>query len=340
MNKDRRSDQPIEMMTTSDITVKLDDRVRLLSAVLAASRYPEQAQQRRPHGTHAHARATRKLLAPLQDHAAVQMTQTLLDQGAPLEALFTLVMAAHFPDMKVERPPRWLPNGWSDAMADFYTRANLAQWWREEDDAWQKPREDAARILEKAVFKPFLKPFVGEVTENFVFIPNISYPTDHEMGLRLVRDLVALIPPRLAWGDSPPWPYHEDPTHVYRAALAQYGYMLMMTYLRAHAAQVAEAAQTPLPVSDQFGLTWQEQFTSLFVAGAVAIYLEDHVSKAEADAYMLMERKVRGMTILPGVVSVLRRYLSELEAKRYQNLIDFLPVFPKQLRVAKKIVTL
>jgi hypothetical protein len=330
-------------MTTSDVTVKLDDRVRLLSAVLAASRYPDQAQERRPHGTHAHARATRKLLVPFKDHAAVGMVQNLLDQGAPLEALFTLVMAARFPEMTVERPPRWLPAGWSDAMADFYTRANLSGWWQEEDAAWQKAREDATKVLEKANFKPFLRPFVGDVTENLIFIPNISYPTNHEMGLRLVRDLVALIPPRLAWGDSPPWPYDEDPTHVYRAALAQYGHMLMMAYLRAHAQQVAEAAQTPLPVSDQFGVkypTWTEQFTSLFVAGAVAIYLEEHVSKAEADAYLLMERKVRGMTILPGVVSVLRRYLGELEARRYQSLIDFLPLFPKQLRIAKKIVTL
>jgi hypothetical protein len=40
------------------------------------------------------------------------------------------------------------------------------------------------------------------------------------------------------------------------------------------------------------------------------------------------------------MMSVLRRYLSELDNGRYTDLIDFLPVFPKQLRVAKKIVTL
>jgi hypothetical protein len=53
-----------------------------------------------------------------------------------------------------------------------------------------------------------------------------------------------------------------------------------------------------------------------------------------------MERKVNGMGFLPGTISVWRRYLSEREAGRYSSLMDFLPVFPKQLRVANRIVTL
>ena len=184
---------------------------------------------------------------------------------------------------------------------------------------------------------------MGAVTEQLVFIPNISYPTDQELGLRIGDTLVCIAPPRLAWGDSPPWPFDEDPAHVYRATISQYGRMLMLTFLRSHGEQIAEAAQTPLPVGDQFQVmypTWEEQFTSVFVAAAVAIYLEDHVSKAEANAYVLVERKVRGMTVLPGAISVLRRFLSERESGRYQDFIEFLPAFPKQLRIAAKIVTL
>jgi hypothetical protein len=130
---------------------------------------------------------------------------------------------------------------------------------------------------------------------------------------------------------------------MYRSALSQFGRLLMLAYLRANAEKVAPVADTPLPVSDQFRArypTWQEQFTNLFVAAASALYLETKVSKAESNAYVLMERKTKGMVILPGMVSVMRRYLSEHKNGRYTNLIDFLPVFPKQLRVAAKIVTL
>ena len=101
--------------------------------------------------------------------------------------------------------------------------------------------------------------------------------------------------------------------------------------------------RNPIPVGEQFGKlhpTWEEQFVALWVAAAVAIYLEDHVSQAEAKAYVLMARKAQGMTILPGTISVLRRYLTERESGRYDSLLDFLPIFPKQLRVAKRIVTL
>jgi hypothetical protein len=46
------------------------------------------------------------------------------------------------------------------------------------------------------------------------------------------------------------------------------------------------------------------------------------------------------MHILPGMISVLRRYLSERENGRYNSLLDFMPIFPKQLRIANRIVTL
>ena len=325
---------------SSDISVKLDDRVRLMSAALAATRYPEQAQARRPHGTHAHARATRKLLADFADHEAVRALQTLIDQGAPLEAIFTLGLALHLPDGKIAKPPRWMPPHWNEQLAQFYADSALAGWWRSEAFAWEKSRTDATQVFENAYFKPFLQPYLGEIKERLIFIPNISYPTDYELGLRVGGDLVCIVPPRLAWGDSPPWPFNEDPAHVYRAALAQYGRMLVLAYLRDHAGEIDEK---PLPVTDQFKAlypTWGEQFAALFVAGAVAIYLEDHVSAAEANAYVLMERKVHGLEVLPGVISVFRRYVTELERGRYHSLLDLLPNFGRQLRVANRIVSL
>ena len=117
----------------------------------------------------------------------------------------------------------------------------------------------------------------------------------------------------------------------------------MSSYLRAHAEQLGDPNENPLPITDKFRAlypTWTEQFANLFVAGAVAIYLEDHVSQAEANAYVLLERKMRGLEILPGVIHVLRHYLRELETGRYQTLLDLLPNFSRRLRIANKIVSL
>ncbi len=332
-------------MTTndSDVSVRLDNRVRLISAVLACTRLPEQNQQRKPHGTHAHARATQKRLADLRAHEAVVGMQTLLDRGTPLEAIFSLGMLLRLPELMIDSLPPWAPSDWDDKLGDFYACADLTAWWNEEDDAWQKSLSETAKVFRNVQLKPFFEQFFGGITDSLLFIPNISFPTDQELGLRLAGTLATIVPPRLAWGDSAPWPFDEDPAHVYRAAITQYGRMLMHSYLRQHADQAAAVTQNGLPVGDQLQAmypTWEEQLTTVFLAAAVAIYLEDHVSQTEANAYVLVERKARGMTVLPAVIHVLRRYLSEREAGRYQSLIEFLPVFPKQLRIAARLVSL
>lgn len=328
-----------------DVTVRLDDRIRLMSAVLAATNWPEQAQRRRPHGTHAHARATVRWVAEHRDHPAVRALQGLLDDGAPLEAVFAYVLCLNWPSLEPipGMEARWAPPHWAGQLRAFYEQTGLSAWWQSEDAVWQAALHQARRVFSQVAFRPFLERMLETVPEHLVFIPNISQPTDREIGLHLGDELVCIAPPRLAWGDSPPWPYDDDPAHVYRAALTQYGRTVLLPYLRAHADRLAAAAAVPLPVSDQFRAahpSWEEQFVVLFVSAAVAIYLEDYVSKREANAYVLMAHKAHGMTVLPGAVSVVRRYLNERAAGRYATLLDFLPVFPKQLRVANRIVSL
>jgi hypothetical protein len=116
---------------------------------------------------------------------------------------------------------------------------------------------------------------------------------------------------------------------------------LLKAYLDAHETELAEISKEDLPLHEQFIAqypTWREQFSTLFLSGIVAMYLEGHVDDKEYKAYMLMEKKASGLVNLPGTVSVMRRYLQEVGGDKYNNLIEFLPIFPKQLRVAQKIV--
>jgi len=335
------------MSNETDVTIKVDDRIRLMCAALAATNFPETAQSQKRHQPHAHARATAKYLRGnrYNQHPAIQSLQALLDQGTPLEALFTLVMLMDWPSLKISGLPKWAPPNWNEQLGDFYETAKLGDFWANDDSlAWNQAESQATNAFAKIQFKGFLQNFVGEIQEELIFVPNVGYPADRELGLRVQNDLIAIIPPTLAWGESPPWPYDEETmlTQSYRAALTQYSRLLLLAYLRNNADKVAEATQKELPVNDQFKATyptWEDQFITLFVAGAVAVYLEDYINTAEAKAYILMEKKARGMTILPGTVSVLRRFLQEV-GNRYETLADFLSVFPSQLRVAKKIVTM
>lgn len=329
---------------SSDVTIKIDDRIRLMSAALAATNFPEKAQEHKRHQPHAHARATSKYMVDngYNAHPAIRSLQEMLDKNTPIEALYTLAMLCDFPGMKIKAMPPWVPAKWNEQLWDFYQTAKLETYWKNESHVWQQAQAQTLKVFERVRFQEFLSPFVGKFKEELVFMPNLCYPADNEIGIRVKKQLWAITPPPLAWGDSPPWPYDEESmyNHSYRAALTEFGRLLLLTYLRKFPKECEEAAQKELPISEQFKElhpTWEDQFIALFIAAAVAMYLEDYVSLTEAKAYILMEKKVRNMTILPGTVSVLRRYLGEV-GNRYANLIEFLPIFPAQLRVAKRIV--
>jgi hypothetical protein len=178
-----------------------------------------------------------------------------------------------------------------------------------------------------------------------VFVPNIGYPSDREIGIRVTtkeKELIAICPSRRAWGDSPPWPFDEDKYHMHSVALMQYSRLILLSYLRKHAEKVVEAAKTDLPISDQLKAqypTWGDQFVAIFVAAAIAIYL-DGIDPKESKAYIQSQVKNNQLTILPGTVNVLQRYLKERDNGKFESFVDFLPVFPKQLKVASKIMSI
>lgn len=330
-------------MSSRTIQVRIDDRARLMSAVLSVTNWPETEQARRRYRAHVHARHTAKRVMAQADHPAVHTLQTLLDQGTPLEAIYTYALSLSWPDLALTVPLPWAPLHWDEQLAEFYQMINLGGWLSEEDDVWQRAREQAEKIITQADLYTFFKPFVGDVVEQLTFMPNISYPTDSEIGVRLDGELFCIAPPRIAWGDNEPWPFDDDAGHIFRGIVTEYGRLLMVSYLRQNATELAPVTEKPLPVGDKFREvhpTWFDQFTELFVTGAVVLFLEQAIGPQEANAYILMENRIHGVTILPGVVSIFKRYISEYNEGRYERFTDYLPNFSKHLRVASRLASI
>lgn len=316
---------------TSDVQVRLDDRARLMGAVLAASEHPEQAQLRKKHAVHAHARALRKRVAPLAAHPAVLALDALLAQGMPIESLFALAFTLHPATLRPAVPMAGLPPALGEGLPDFALQADLKAWWQEEAESWDRAAAESARALDGAVLGPFLDGFFGPTAAQLTLIPNIGYPADAEIALASGGELIAIVPPRSAWGDSPPWPFDEDPAHVLRAAIIAFSRLRLADPLRT----LNEDSAGPLPLSETFRAlypAWTDQFAQVFSAGLVALYLEEHVSPQEAKAYLLLERRLYGLDVLPAAVAALRAYRSAQAGGSAAALAAFLPSLPGLLQ--------
>lgn len=326
-------------MTASDVQVRIDDRVRLMGALLAASRYPDLAQARKKHAVHAYARATRKRVASLAGHPAVHNVNALLEEEFSLDLLFATTMVLDpvtlqlSPKAAAARPDGSMADDW----LDFAQQAGLQDWWREEAEAWERSMEEAGRVLAGAALAPFLSLTFGPIKMPLAFMPNISYPADVELALPSVGAMMAVVPPRPAWGDSPPWPFDEDPAHLLRGAIVAFTNLLLWEVLGNQTLEFTSLIDDRLPVSHAFRTLYpyeMEQYVQVFGAGLVAIYLEDHISPQEAKAYLLMEKRMRGLDLLPAVVQVLREYHSRPKAGTPGAVKTLLLTFAPKVREA------
>jgi hypothetical protein len=321
----------IAMTTASDIDIVIDDRLRLIGALLAATTWPDEAQRRRPHGTHAHARATRKQVTPFRGHPAAIVLQALLDRGIPLEAIYATAVS--------DAPkPEWLPADWPTLLRDFHAHAGLAAWWRSEAADWEASVEAARRVFVKVCLKPFFVPFFGDISARLAFMPNLLYPGERELGIAGGDTLLALIPPPLAWGDSPPWPYDEDPAHTVRVTVAQFAHLLTSALLEAHAADVADATPFTDTARGRMGQAyapedWPALFRDLFVPALTALYLEEAFSPGESKAYVLMERRTHKLDSLDTMIALLRDFRArQRDEAAYSDFGACLRDFPSAYR--------
>jgi len=329
-------------MTARHVQVQLDNRTRLVSAVLAATTYPEKSQDRQKHGTHLHARSTRKLVLEYAHHPAVHALQVLLDKNVALNSIFGYALRLSWPELTGDEPPRWVPPRWNEHLKHFYEVTGLATWWADEDEQWQTAVQHLTEIFEKVDLYVFLEKFFGALPETLALVPNISYPTDLNVGCRVGGVLYALMPPRKAWGDSAPWPYDNDPMYMYQEVLRVYEDLLLASMTRQYADTIGSLNDKPLPLGPKFlerHTHWIDQFSTLFIAASIALFLEE-VDPRESKAFIQIQQRVEGIAILPGVINLLRRYQDERKAGKYANFAEYLPNFTKNLRLVKTFATL
>ena len=219
-------------MSEKRVTVRVDDRIRLTSALLAMTAWPEREQEAKPHGIHAHAKATRKHLETFGDNAAVERMQGLLDEGRTLAELFEFALGLSWPGLRARgEVPDWLPSGWTAEIRNFHIAGKLASFWGDEKAIWDEAVSDLEAIFEEGDIAGFLTPYLGDIKQKLVFNPNLSYPTSEVVRFVHGEEVWCIAPPQLATGTNPPWRYGDDPGWAVLTAFEGFASVLLMDYL-------------------------------------------------------------------------------------------------------------
>jgi hypothetical protein len=279
-------------VSDSMITIHIDDRIRLAMAVLAASDWPEREQAIETHAVHQHSKQTRQFVSSYRGHAAATGLNQLLNSGVHLEDLFSAVLCCSWPDFEpVEPIPDALgSSSWLSDLPDFYGSTAIADFWDDHAGSWEEARSDLMAILSGSQIVPYLSQFLGhQESLEIGVMPSIGYPMLAPTLAKTTSRIYLVLPPAKAWGESPPWPFGEDPAWV----VAQTCWHL--------AAHFMAESLSRLEVTQQATLRH----------AAVTLCLEREFDVAEAMAYLVRSKKEHNLPRLPLVVEALREYLAD-----------------------------
>ncbi len=329
-------------MTASPVIVQIDNRIRLLSSLLALTTWPDQEQAYYPHGVHAHARNLRQALAEAENHPAVLIMQEALESALTLGEIFSYARCLSWPGLRLRShdAPAWAPANWPAHIRDFAHAHRLTEVWDRDKAAWQSAETAARAAMARAGdLAALLARFFGPPGSPILFVPNLGYPSTQTLAFRDGGTVVCVCPPPVAWGTNPPWPYDDNPADPAREMAAACARLLLIELLDAAPEESDALRRAGLPVPNTFRARhpgWQDQLAVLLVGAITTLYLRETFGQAEADAYILMTHRAHGFEVLPGAVEALEKYLAAQAQGQFETVLPYLSTFIRSLRITDK----
>ncbi len=272
----------------STLAITIDERLRLVTAVLAASDWPAEEQKQQPHAVHNQAKLVRQFVQPFRSHPAVNGVNEALLNGVDLEELFSAALRSTWPDFKptTELPHLLKINEWVQSLADFARETSiLTLFWSQHTAVWEKAQAALEKIFAgDRLLTSLGRLHDGEIETAVTLMPNLVYPALTPVVATADDALTLLLPPPKAVGESPPWPYDEDPGWVVVTVSRQLILYLLATELAP--------------------MNRQQQHLALHAAAAYC--LDQLLDESEAQAYLLRTKKAHDLPELPALFTRLQ----------------------------------
>ncbi|WP_420629828.1 hypothetical protein [Candidatus Leptofilum sp.] len=271
----------------STLSVAIDERMRLVTAVLAVSDWPVEEQNRLTHAVHPHAKQVRHFMQHFASHPAVNGVNEALLNGVNVADLFSAALRCTWPDFTPEAD---LPNvlkieAWVASLAGFAQQTAVAtDFWPQHTAVWQEAQTALVKIFNDGDLLAALGQLGDVAVTAVTLMPNLVFPALTPVVATADSTVTLLLPPPKAVGESPPWPFDEDPGWVVATVAGQLAQHLLAADLN----QLDEA-ERPLAIH-------------LATAHCLAQLLDEF----EAQAYLLRAKKAHNLPQLPALFAQLQ----------------------------------
>jgi hypothetical protein len=276
----------------SSVSTCLEDRARLVMAILAAGDWPGCEQQEVRHAVHPLAKLTRQYVLPYAGHPAVTTVNELLAGNTAVDVFFTAALRSGWPQLRPLEPlPAPLEDGrWLEQAANLYRRADLpAMLWARQEPTWQEAVSDLNQIFGDGCLVSFLGRLDGRpLLRPLLVVPTLVFPALRPLLVETAQALFLLLPPPKAYGESPPWPYREGADWV------------LSQSCRSLAAYIWRAELSAL----------DERERQLRLHAAATLFLEESLGEDAAMAYLICSKRQDQLPHLPAAVEQLRARLA------------------------------
>lgn len=286
-------------MSEQKIEVGMNEQARLVTAVLAASSWPEREQAQTTHAVHPHSKQTKQYLVDYKGLTAVGELNAALEAEISLVDIFTAAVRCSWPDLT---PQEEIPAGlesWAGALADFSRATAIDTFWSTHSADWDEALDGLNGILKDKDIAGFIEKLTGKpLPKPVVVMPTITYPLLNPVIAETADEIIFILPPAKAWGESPPWPHGEDPGWV----VIQTCWYLCEFFMLDVLADLDDTQK------------------ALLLHSAVTLCLESELEE-EMMAYLVRAKKEHSLPQLPLTVENLRDYLANPEGKELTSVV-------------------
>jgi hypothetical protein len=272
----------------SNVTVQLDNRMRLAGAILAATIWPDMEQAQERHAVHYQAKVTRQYMRQFAHKPAVTRLNQMLRANMPIYKPFAVLARCNWPQVAPqERLPTTFADGlWLYQAGKLCAEADLeAGLWQPHAAEWDEATAQLAAIFQNVALAEFLGRLRGRPLQREIAIyPNLLYPALQPVVTQTQTTYGLVLPLPKAVGESPPWPYSEGVDWV----LATTCQHLLGYVMNGEMKKQAPAQQT------------------LFLHAASVLFLEETMGDSAAMGYMIQAKRQFKLPGLPLAVEKLR----------------------------------